>query len=248
MQKKIPKIVVLLFLMPALCHATTLTFTGDDVGTIDGGNYDTVDIFDTATVSMTAGSVGNMYIHNLGTLNFHNGTISGMQLWNSGTLNLEGASLTDIELFDSSIFNLNSGIFEGIFEAPSYITININDGQVNQGDGRLRDYAIANIYGGDVTWEMLSLDGHAALNVYGGNVVFEHGFSFQENSQFNVYYSDIIYINEWDDIIIGYHLLDGSEFMLDQYNQAEIDHMNFVPEPTTFLLLGLGGLLLRKRK
>ncbi len=243
MRKKIPKILILLLFMPILCQATTLTFTDD--GTIDGGSYDTVDIFYTATVDMTAGSVGEMYIHNLGTLNFHGGSIDGMQLWNSGTLNLEGASLTDIELFDSSIFNLNSGIFEGIFEAPSYITININDGQVNQGDGRLRDYAIANIYGGDLTWEMLSLDGYAVLNVYGGNVVFEHGFSFQENSEFNVYYSSILY---YDEHIIGYQLLDGSNFMLDQFTQYEIDQINFIPEPATFLLLGLGGLLIRKRK
>ena len=83
------------------------------------------------------------------------------------------------------------------------------------------------------------------LNIYGGGVTFQNGFNLRDDAQINVYYSDIIY-HEYDPFIIGYQLLDGSEFMLDQFSPSEIDQISFVPEPATLFLLGLGAIALRK--
>lgn len=98
----------------------------------------------------------------------------------------------------------------------------------------------------------MRIDRHAELNIYGGEVTFNRSgwgstFRLSSSAAFNVYYSDIIYGSGETDIL-GYHLLDGSEFMLDQFNQEEIDLITFVPEPATFVILSLGGILLRKRK
>ncbi len=246
MQKKIQKIVILLVLMPVLCHATTLTFIID--GTIDGGTYDEVTIMNTATVGMTNGDASRMYVQNLGTLNFYNGNIGQADLWNSGEFNLEGASFGNtLSLNNSSLFNLNSGTFDGLIYGYDYSHITVDGGQAPGIEFDMSSYAIADIYAGNVTIESLDLHQYSTLNIYGGDVLFNNGFWLDDDAEINVFYSSVIY-NKPGGIIIGYHLLDNSEFMLDQFTYSEIDQINFVPEPTTIFLFGLGGLFLRKRK
>lgn len=242
MQIKISRIVFLLLFTPALCQAIIIT----EDATIDGGTYDDVTIMETATVSMTGGTVGDMYIQNLGTLNFEGGTIEEAQLWHSGIFNLEGASFDNtLSLNNSSIFNLNNGIFSGLIYGYEYSHSSINSGQALGIDFEMSSYAITDIYGGEVTIDFVHLHGYSVLSVYGGDVTFTNGFSLTEDAEINVYYSGLIYEDEH---IIGYQLLDGSNFTLDQFTQAEIDQMNFVPEPATFLLVGLGWILVRSRK
>lgn len=268
MFKKIYTIVILVVFAPAICQA--IVFTED--GAIDGGTYGNVTIENDATVDMTAGTVDAMSINQVGTLNFYGGTIiEEIYLRESGILNLEGANFhptQSLTIEDASTFNLNSGVLSGRIELREYVEVYVNGGQITDSlldstgyaitdiydgihtfeDMWLYQYSTLNIYGGDVSWLTGSITDNAVLNVYGGTIDFEHGFSVGNNGEFNVHYSDIIYLNEWDEIITGYHLLDGSEFMLDQFTQYEIDQINFVPEPTTLLLFGLGGLLLRKRR
>ncbi|MBN2138172.1 MAG: PEP-CTERM sorting domain-containing protein [Sedimentisphaerales bacterium] len=248
MIRKVLKIMLLLLLMPMLCRATSLTFTED--GTITSGTYDDVTIMDTATVGMSGGDVSRMYVQNLGILNYSGGTIGQTELRDAAKLNLEGASLTGLKLFNSNIFNLNSGTFDGTFEMYEYSEINVNGGQVVNADLQSYNFGITDIYAGDVTWEGVDLYQHSVLNIYGGDVLFNDGFWLDDDAGINVFYSSIIRLKPEDPYseIIGYNLRDGGEFMLDQFAQSEIDQINFVPEPTTLLLLGLGGLLLRKRK
>jgi hypothetical protein len=151
----------------------------------------------------------------------------------------------------SGTFNINDGIFEGsIFGDGNQISI--NDGTVNVMPSIITNYTITDIYHGNVTFlDDILFDRWAVLNIYGGSVTFNgnsfgNAFRLSPWAAFNVYYSDIIYGGSGAEIV-GYHLLDGNEFMLNQFAQDEIDRINFVPEPATLLLLGTGGLLLRKR-
>lgn len=258
---------MLLFLMPVLCQATI--FTED--GTISGGTYSDVTIESTATVSMTAGNVESMLISQMGTLNHYGGTIGQeIYLQNSGTLNLEGATFQGTQgmsMFNDSVFNLNTGYLSTSMELNDYVEANINNGQITDSSLNLNSYAVTNIYdgdtdwdnvmigqfstlnirGGSAVWDSISISQNAILNIYGGELTFTQGFNLQDEGEINVYYSSIIY-HEYDPIIVGYRLLDNREFMLDQFSQSEIDQINFIPEPTTFLLLGLGTIMLRKRK
>lgn len=264
--KKIILIILVFLHIGSLCQATSVTFTED--GTIDGGIYNDVTIMNTATVGMTNGDVSRMYVQNLGTLNFYNGNIGQADLWNSGKFNLEGASFGNtLSLNNSSLFNLNSGTFDGLIYGYDYSHITVNGGQAPGIELDMSSYAIADIYAGNVAIDSLDLhqysvnnihggditfncypwiDDNSKLNIYGGDITFTQGFSLHDDAEINVFYSSVIY-DKPGGIIIGYHLLDNSEFMLDQFTYSEIDQINFVPEPTTLLLFGLGGLFLRKR-
>lgn len=269
MLNRICRITILLLLVPAICQATTFT---EGCHLIDGGTYGYVYIGGTAIVDMTAGTAEGMDISNVGTLNYYGGIIEDeIYLRDSGTLNFEGAAFQGtqgLSMQNGSTLHFNDGLLSATLEihdfvevvidggqirdallhSNGYATTNINDGDIHWGDMWLHGFSTLNVYGGDVSWITAGIRDDATLNIYGGVVSFEHGFSIRNNGEFNVHYSDVIYNNEYDLIIIGYHLLDGSQFMLDQFTQYQIDQINFVPEPATFLLLGLGGLLLRKRK
>ena len=255
--------------MPALCQATI--FTTD--GVIDGGTYSDVTIESTATVDMTAGTVETMLIRQSGTLNYNSGTIEEeIYVRDSGTLNFEGATFQGpqgLSMYNGSILNFNDGLLSGTFNMDNYVEVTIeggeiadttlssngyantiiNDGLVDWDDMMLNGFSVMDIWGGTVNWLAASIGDEATLNIYGGDMSFENGFSLNNDAEFNVYYSDIIRHKPEDPYsqIIGYHLLDGSEFMLDQFTYSEIDQINFVPEPATLLLFGLGGLLLRRR-
>lgn len=256
----------LIIITPAVCQAIPLTFTID--GTIDGGTYDDVTIMSTATVGMTNGDISHMYVQNLGTLNFYNGNLGQADLWDSGEFNLEGGSFGNtLSLNNSSTFNLNSGTFNGLiysydyshitidggqapgieFDMSSYAIADVFAGNVTIDSLDLRQYSVNNIYGGEVTFNCYPwIDDNSQLNIYGGDITFTQGFSLREDAEINVFYSGVIY-NKPGGIIIGYNLLDNSNFMLDQFTYSEIGQINFVPEPTTLLLFAFGGLLLRKR-
>jgi hypothetical protein len=235
-----------MLLTPALSHAIIF----DEDGVIDGGTYDDVYIINTATVDMTAGIVGTLYVENAGTLNFSGGTISEIELRNSATFNLENSSLSGVTLssWGSGNFNLNNGSYSGWLESWEYSHNTISDGQLLDVQANLYDYVVTDIYGGNVTWDFMSLHGYSVLNIYGGDVSFNNGFNLHEDAEINVYYQSVIE-TERPYELLGYVLLDGTEFLLDQFTSSEIEQMNFqyIPEPTSILFLFFGASLIRKR-
>jgi hypothetical protein len=257
MREKIQDILILVFLLPALCQATPIITDFYEDGTIKNGDvYDIVRVWDSATVDMTGGQVNQLNALESATINFSGGTVlQGISIINNSKFYLNGAlNLSSYYLFGINYpaeFYIDNGMFNGRLGTDGHVTI--SDGSVNIGLLLANNNSITDIYGGIVTFtDDVSLSRDSVLNVYGGEVTFNgnsfgEAFSLSPDAAFNVYYSDIIYDGSGSHII-GYHLLDNSEFMLSQFTQTEISQINFVPEPTTFFLLGLGAILLRKIK
>ncbi len=265
------KMLILTAIVPLFTIAVNATTFTED-GTISSGVFGHVYVTNTAEVEMTGGMVESVYIEEMGTLRFSNGTIlDEVYVGNSGTFILNGASFypsQEIQLRGAGKFRMNSGTLDGFLYTREYTEINIFDGQITNGfldsidysvtaihggihnfdDILLRDFSVLKIYGGQINWLSADFDNNSIVHMYGGYIHSEYNFNVDGNSQFNVYYSDIIYDSRRGTYIEGYRLLDGSEFMLDQFTYSEIQQINFhyVPEPTTLLVFLTGGLLLRR--
>jgi len=135
-----------------------------------------------------------------------------------------GGSVYRFRTYDSSIVNIFAGELErgGVMWESS--TMNIYGGDIMLDGPLFTDSSTLNIYGGDVFLGAPHAEDSSTINIY--------GYGFSEFPAFS---------------LTGY-LADGSPFKFIELTHA-ISHINLIviPEPTTLLLLGLGGLLLRKR-
>ncbi len=136
-----------------------------------------------------------------------------------------GGSIKSVHSYDSSTFNIHEGeISRGIYSVDS---------------------SSVNIHGGTISLDSLIVSNSSILNLYGGNFLCGNSPYFSESSTVNIYGYDFNYdgFN-----LIGF-LSDDSSFLIREVSFSDYSHINLIviPEPATVLLLGLGGLFLRRR-
>jgi len=210
MQKKIYKIMILLFLVPAMCHATVIEigFAGlvdsvDDsynllegnvsVGNIITGFY----VYDSETPDSTPELIWNgLYQHT--TVPY------GMSL-TIGEITFQ-TDTADVD-FVVWIENDFDGTIKDGYRVTSYNNLPLNDLYIDRLSWFLDDYS------GDAISSIELPDTPPDLSAWQSNNLIINGFSSSEGFKIN----------------------------------GHVDSVWLVPEPTTLLLLGLGGLLLRKR-
>jgi len=139
------------------------------------------------------------------------------------TVDMFGGSVASLRTYDSSIVNINTGEVWASIAANNLSTVNI--------------------CGGTVTLDSLIVWDSATLNIYGGNFSSGNAPLFSESSTVNIYGYDFNY-DGWT--LTGF-LQDDSPFIFTELTDLNYPHINLIPEPSTFLLFGLGVLLLRKR-
>lgn len=107
--------------------------------------------------------------------------------------------------------------------------------------------ATANIYGGSITYDLYTSE-NSITNIY---LIDLEILSSAHNSIVNFYAYDVDFYSTGgisnDGYMTGTFYQDNVSFAIHFVNPGTVLHVNVVPEPVTFLLLGLGGILLRKR-
>jgi len=141
--------------------------------------------------------------------------------------------------------------------------------EINWGDAYWEIYmyngATADMFGGGVykmeTFDISSFDmfdgAMDILNVHGSSIISIHGGTLgalgaEDNSLVNLYAYDVIYHptgghydRGW---LEGTYIAGNLYFVYDLIHTDSFSHVNVIPEPATFLLFGVGGMLLRKQR
>jgi hypothetical protein len=148
--------------------------------------------------------------------------------------------------WESGHLEINEGdIYDGEFFMIDHGSVDVFGGVI--GKLETMDYSTGNIYGGKI--DMLWTGDDTIVNIYGGALDWLACFP---NSEVRLYAHDTIYHpegglydNPW---LEGKYLRDNSTFYFTLYGDQVYAQLSIVPEPTTLLLLGLGGIMIRNRK
>jgi hypothetical protein len=185
-------------------------------------------------------SVGSVYASSTTVNVLPGGSVTG---YDGGTFGDDGIQAfgSIVNIYGGSVTGGNGSTFggHGIYAAGSS-TVNVYDGIIKAGSR-----------GGGYGILVSGTTGSSTLNIYGGSI--EGGptdFAVYE-SIVNIYGTEFNYgfgpISATEGTIIG-TFADGKSLNLTFDRPSGAIILNYVPEPATLLLLGLGSLLLRKRE
>lgn len=204
-----------------------------------------------------------------------NGQILPGETWdtvyvrNNGTVvDMSGGQVGGLRLSDNSIFNMSGGDITGGIDAQGTSYFDMSNGTIDV-DSTVVLYGVGGSFsGGNVTATGLKTGIDSSVEFTGGVLNFNifniigdltiKGGVLHVNNSYIDYFSSTINIyghgfnynptgGAYGDGILTGYLLDNNFFSMDQLNASEFQRFNLIPEPTTLLLLGIGGLLIRKR-
>ena len=226
---------ILMMLLFGVCSVQAVDITFSTSGTIVNGNvYDDVYVENDGTiVDMFGGQIEGLWLYDTSIFNLHNGQIVGY--------------FSGIDIGHLSTINVLGGVIDKSSDFVVHGNANFDGGSITA--GRLKTYedSIVTLTGGFLNLGMLEI--HGELNIYGGMLDIEDNGG--TDGVVNIYGYDFTYIPTGDPFwgggtLTGY-LLDNNPFIIKGLSQNEFENFNLIPEPMTVLLLGLGGVFLRRK-
>jgi len=162
-----------------------------------------------------------------------NDSYSNTLVYNSATVDMTGGDILSLDLLNSSTADISGGsITQGLY-VWNNSTVNMTDGTIGW-NLDASDSSTINLYGGEITDWLYATD-DSVVNIYG------YGFNYDSDA------------GGWNGGQLTGFWLDDTPFTIDLLDNIEVDstyydHVNLVPEPCSLILIGFGGLLLRRRK
>jgi hypothetical protein len=234
---------------------------------VSDGSIESLNCMENVTASISGGTIGMLGAG--GTIGMTGGEVMAMELRGAATLNMSGGTLGSYTLRESATMNVSGTADIGNWaECWGSSMLNISNG--NNMTIMLQDESSAGISGG--SYDAVNLCGASSLEVSCGSVsnVFlmgsssawisggeiEEYISAIESSVISIYGYGFVYDELgglWNGgTLSGYWMDDVAfsiDFLDDLGDSTYYDHVVLVPEPACAMLLGLGSvILLRKRK
>ena len=214
---------------------------------LTGGQADALpDKIFTSSGQILPGEEWNLvYIYNDDTIvDMLGGSADWIATYDASTLNVVDGS-ADIEAFDYSTVHISGGSL-GIVRSSASSTLSFSD-SASADSIRSANFATTTITGG--TTVDISVVDSAVVGLYGGTIT--DYISAYDSSTINIYGYDLVKTSAGG--LYGYgqvngYLADDTYFSVDLYNTDAYSHINLVPEPCTLVLVGVGALLVRRKK
>jgi hypothetical protein len=192
--------------------------------TISGGAFELVSVTHNSQVTMSGGTVNdNLWVIDNGQLTFSNGSVLGeLRTYNTSLTTISGGEIEYLRVAHSSQVAISGG---------SVLT-----------DFTAYDNGLATMSGGIIHGNLL-MAGYADLTINGANFAI-NGVPVGFGEITSLFGGN--YLNEPYRQLTG--TLANGDILNNQFQIGEYASITLVPEPTSMLLLGLGGLLLSRRK
>jgi hypothetical protein len=209
---------------------------------VNGGTVDKLFSAGANAVNVNDGSVSMLFAHS--GANVYGGTVGVVQLYS--TLDVFGGTVAGVHAFGGSTANLSGGSISSLLLVGG--TLNFYGGA---GDAlNVFVTSTANVFGGSIGGGLWAHD-TATVNVSGGNI--SGGISAVDASTITFYGTDFQATGGLTldgNTVLGTGVLsgkwsNGTPWSLEITNHAASATIRAVPEPSTFVLLGMGtvGLL-----
>lgn len=180
-------------------------------------------IWDSGHHVFSEGSETHIYMNNDASADIIGGDIGELYMYDFTESDITGGHIGALLCDDSSYAYIHDSSSISLIRPNHSSVVDIYDGTIN--DVLAIGSSITNIHGGSLY--ILDARESSIVNLY--TIVYD----FDPSGGF---YGAGLLTGEW----IG----SGASFSIN-FDDGTIDHVNFVPEPATILLFGMGGLILR---
>jgi len=192
---------------------------------LPGEEWENIYIYnDDTIVDMLGGNVDGIATYDASTLNFFDGYVSTLTALQFSRANLSGGEIYALDVWDSASTYISGSASIFAPRVSDFGNLNMSGGTVDH-LGAIESGTI-NLYGGSISDYLVALDS-GIVNVYGRDLV--------KTSSGGAYGYGQVY-GLW---------LDDTPFSINLNGPGTYSHITLIPEPTSLLLLALGGLLSR---
>lgn len=241
---------VLVFLVTVSTRADFILH-GNEQFTVN--SYHTYGIlYDTSQVSIVSGGTISSFLdaYDSSTANISSGYVSSLAAWNSSTVDISGGTVRDLSPSDYSKINISGGSITENFNIFNFSTVDISGGSISYFLGA-RNSSAVNISGGSVSY--LYTEDNGDVDISGGSVsslyaidssvVSFHGRNFSISGGLVLDGERVLGLG-----ILSGEWMDGTPWAVDILQNESSVTILVVPEPGTLLLLGIGAVMLRRRR
>jgi hypothetical protein len=173
---------------------------------------------------------------------YSEGEETWVYMYNDASAEITGGIIEEFYMYNQTQADITGGDI-GVLLGQDTSSVNVYAGS-NVDLLRPNDSSTANVYGGTIDY-LFALSS-STTNIHRGSW---NEINARDLSTINFYVESY----EWDPIggeregglLTGIWLESTVSFSIDLVNEGTINHLNFVPEPTTLFLFGMGALLAR---